>query len=352
MGKFAGPRISKKDRAALKKVVKDLKTKKNGRSRPKQQVATRSMGEIVLAQGVGRVPRTPFGGRDSINLKCWDAFDDAHAALPRSVGPYAIVRATRIFQTSDRYMIFGPNVNAFNEWTTTIAHGAPASKASNAINGPSQSYRWSAQVPGAIVGGDSSFTCVPSAFSLQVLNTNPVQSAGGLIYAAVCPTQLSLADNTRTWAEFETQFTSYMRPRLMSGGKLALRGVQCNSYPLNMSALANFDKIADYGDGVSTWATGTGVASDGQYPTGFAPIVVINASDALLSYAVTTEYRVRFDLNNPGVSSHRHHGVTPDHKWDSMMRKAVSLGNGVIDIADKVATFGQLTSRLAPGLMA
>jgi hypothetical protein len=132
-----------------------------------------------------------------------------------------------------------------------------------------------------------------------------------------------------------------MKPRLMSGGKLALRGVQMNAYPLNMNALSDFQKITNYGDGDKTWASNTGSAGDAQYLTGFTPMVVINTSGEVLTYAVCVEYRVRFDLSNPAVSSHRHHPVTTDKVWDGMVKKAIALGNGVKDIADVVATMGQ-----------
>lgn len=338
-------KITKKDRAAIAKVARDLRQRKprKGKAPHKRQpmAATRSMGEIVLAQGVGRVPRTPFGGTPGTSIRCWDAFDHSHAGLPRSVGPYAIVRTTRIFSTSARFNLFGTAVDEYNNWTTTIAWSAGASLDTSAVNAHNGVYAHVTNPPGALIGDSSNFTCVPSAMSVQIMNPQSLNNAGGIIFSAVCPTQLSMCDNTRTWGEFESSFTAYMRPRLMSGGKLALRGVQMNAYPLNMNALSDFQKITDYGDGTKTWASDSGNAGDAQYLAGFTPMVVINTSGEDLTYAVCVEYRVRFDLTNPAVSSHRHHPVTTDRTWDGMVKKAIALGNGVKDIADVVATMGQ-----------
>jgi len=320
----------------------------NARARPKRApVATRGLGEIVLAQGVGKVPRNPFGCRHMAgNMLCWDAFHEAHAPLPRAIGPYAVVRTTRIFNSQLRHMVFGCAVDGYDQWTSTIAWGGTG----GAINAANATYTWSGKPPGVLSGDTSTLSVVPAAMSVQILNPSSIDSASGVIYAAVCPTQLNLIDNTRTWTDFETQFTSFMKPRLLSGGKLALRGVQMNSYPLNMSVLSSFEKINDYGDGYRTWKTGTGTDADAQYITGLAPMVVVNTSEKDLTYAVTTEYRVRFDISNPAVASHKLHGCTPDKTWDTMLHKAIAMGNGVKDIVETVASIGQ-AARAMPALM-
>lgn len=338
----------KRDRAALSKVIKDLKKrgakKRNGRRLIDRTIATRGMAENVLAQGVGQVPRNPFGSVPGLSLACLDAFNEQHASLPRAVGPYAVVRTTRIIPSDHKYMIFGTAMDDYENWTTTVAWGATSGQDNVPINSTDGVYTFKGGPPGGSLGDPSCLTCVPSAMSVQILNGAAVNEANGIIYGAVCPTQLAMIDNSRRWKDFEHQFTSFMRPRLMSGGKLALRGVQMNAYPLNMNALSNFQKIQDYPDGKKTWASGTGHDGNAQYLTGFTPMVVINTSGQELSYLVTVEYRVRFDISNPAVSSHRHHPVTSDASWEALIRKAVALGNGVRDIAEIVATVGQSVS--------
>lgn len=223
-------------------------------------------------------------------------------------------------------------------WSNTIAWGS--SSLSSPVNGTNATNVYCTSVPGVAVGAESTFTCVPSAMSVQVMNTNALQDTSGMVIAAVCPTQLSLVDNTRTWSDFTNEFTAYMRPRLMSAPKLALRGIQMNSYPLNMSTLSDFQTIQDYSDGPITWITQSSDPAASQELSGFAPMVVLNTHGTNLSYAVTVEYRVRFDISNPAVASHRHQGITSDLTWDKMIKSAIALGNGVRDIADVVATAG------------
>ena len=126
----------------------------------------------------------------------------------------------------------------------------------------------------------------------------------------------------------------------MSAGKLALRGVQMDSYPLNMSALADFRPVANTADAAVTWD-----ATNLIHPLGFAPIVVINQASTetpplKLNFLVTVEWRVRFDIGNPAVASHTHHGVSSDQHWDDLIRQAVQKGAGVADIVERVANAG------------
>lgn len=316
------------------------------RSNGGNKTATRSMAEIVLAPGVGRVPRNPFGSARGMSLRCWDAFDSAHAPLPRSIGPYAVVRTTRIFQSNKRVNVFGVTKNPIssdstNVWSNVICF--QSNNTSNPINDTNNTDIKTIPIPGGTIDEDSTLSCVPAAISVQVMNPNSLQTTSGIVYAAVCPTQLNLCNNTRSWEDFEDEFTSYMKPRLLSAPKLALRGVQMNSYPLNMSTLSQFDKVIKYGDQPITWASGIPETSLLSLD-GLAPMVVVNRNGANLTYCVSVEWRVRFDIGNPAVSSHKHHGITPDSVWDNMVRAATSLGNGVRDIAEVVATAGQAAS--------
>jgi len=137
------------------------------------------------------------------------------------------------------------------------------------------------------------------------------------------------------------KFVQFQNPRLLAASKLALRGVQISSYPLNMSEVSKFTALSKNGD--ITFTYDETVAE----PTGWAPIVIYNPDGANLELLITVEYRVRFDLDHPASASHTYHPVASDSTWDKMTRSAAALGNGVMDIADVVANTGMAVGRAA-----
>ena len=310
---------------------------KRRRQPPKE--GRRSQADKVLAQGAGKTVSKAFGSSKGHGLECWDAFHPCHLALPRAVGPYTVVRTTSLLTSSDKVNIFGAfqyRVPGFPEdkWSTTVCLSSVTSTAP--INGPGNTFAKSIPLPGAGTTG-SSLTAVPSAISVQVMNPNPLQTTQGICAGAVSMTQLNLKGRVETWNDFSSEFISYMRPRLMSAGKLALRGVQMDSYPLNMTACSAFAPVIDPPEGAFDWTLNSALT-----PMGWAPLVFINSSDSPLElkFLVTVEWRVRFDMGNPAVSSHHNHGVTSDSKWSNMIDSAVGRGHGVLDIVEKVANTG------------
>ena len=310
--------------------------------RKKVKSDRRSRADVVQAQGTGRTVQRAFAGtRRTTGLEGWDAFSPAHLPLPRSVGPYTVTKTTALITSNDRVNIIGSfadnDPTGTKHWTNvgllkSIDSALP-------ISDPSNTFLQTIPFPGNIVTG-SGLTAVPAAVSVQVMNPNPLQSTSGIVAAAVCPTQLDLRGRTETWAEFGTEFISYMRPRLLSAGKLALRGVQLDSYPLNMGALDEFRPVISWSDSVTTWDNNLWV-----YPQGWAPIVIVNQASSddpplELNLLVTIEWRTRFDIGNPAVSSHSHHGVSSDQHWDRLIRTAVNRGAGAMDIVERVANAG------------
>jgi hypothetical protein len=75
-------------------------------------------------------------------------------------------------------------------------------------------------------------------------------------------------------------------------------------------------------------------------PEGWAPMAIYNPNNTPLSLLVTVEWRVRFDISNPAVSSHTHHGVSSDIAWEKKIAQATNELPGVLDIVDKVASSG------------
>jgi hypothetical protein len=189
-------------------------------------------------------------------------------------------------------------------------------------------------------------TVTPSAFTVQIMNPNSLMNTSGIVYAGVMHTQAAIATRPETWDDYFDKFIEFQSPRLMSAGKLALKGVQINSYPLNMAELADFTAIEQDVDELTTWSESSNVFN----PTGFAPIMVYNAQapDLSLEYLVTTEWRVRFDLDHPASSAHRQHGIASDRLWAYLMSKATAMGNGVLEIADLVSNAGQVAKQMKP----
>jgi len=301
----------------------------NGRARADRQ----------LAQGTGRAVRRPFlVAPKAHTCRGWDAFDPYHLALPRATGPYAVVRTSSLISTSAKYCQFGVfrNSGAGDLWNNTVLITDVVS--GDPVNGNNNTRRHVVPVPGGIISG-SSMTVVPAAVSVQLMNPEALQTTTGIIAGAVCHTQFDINDRIETYDDLCTAVISYFRPRLMSAAKVALRGVQANAYPLNMSAVSDFKPLAPAVEGTFTM-------NNTMHPEGWAPIIFINQGGVALNFLVSVEWRVRFDVGNPAVASHTHHGVTPDGVWEQAINRAVSMGNGILDIADKVASVGQAVAPL------
>lgn len=375
----------------------------NGRPRRRQRRPTRPAADAmranavsVLAPGVGNTNARPFGNsrmrrkywavnprRRTINPGFFDAFHPAHLPLPRPVAPYTVVRTTKLVTSYSRFNQFQP----FRLSITTLAGNIDpcwSSCVHVGSNRPNFSVgsdnntiinfapRPLANNEGPLQGGG---TCTPSAFSVQLVNSNSLQGADGVMLAAVSPTQMNLGGDLRTWLDLEEYAISYYKPRLLAGAKLALRGVQMDSYPLSMNQVSEFTSMADGflgpipptsgPTGEVTWRGPTadaGKPEDTLTAVGWAPIVCINtnvpetvyAKDLALAadnekykltFLVTTEWRVRFDLGNPAVAGHVSHPLASDECWKRHIDYAISKGHGVLDIVERAANMGE---KIAP----
>jgi hypothetical protein len=195
-------------------------------------------------------------------------------------------------------------------------------------------------------------TLCPSAISVQVLGNQSLQQAHGQLAAAVCPVRLDLRGTSRSWSDIENKFISYFRPRLMSAGKLVLRGVQMDSHPLSMADVSEFRGVhtTNVDDPPGDILPASWSLADAPYdPTGWAPMVIYNPDNTALSLLITIEWRVRFDLSNPAVSSHTHHGVSSDVSWEKHIAAATRQLPGVIDIVEKVASTGMSIASMLRG---
>lgn len=316
------------------------------RAAPRRRAARRGNGDAAalrgIKQGVGRSVARAFGG---VSLTRYhpclhDAFHHAHLPLPRAVGPYTIVRTTQVVTSNKPLQLFGPVLDrAGSRWSdicgiafNTIGNQLGA--ANNVTLSKFSSIRGNASWSGAQV--------TPAAFSVQIMNPNALQTTSGIVYIGRIRTALKPSETlTKTAQDLADQLVSYNNPRLCSAAKLAFRGVQVDLVPFNMSELANFTAIDD--------PTFTQYGAGSPDPYGFAPMFVYNPNTISLQFLVCCEWRVRFDPSNPAQATHEHHPPATESVWAQAQHAAEAVGNGVVDIADRVANVGQAIYRGAAG---
>lgn len=303
-----------------------------------------------LRQGVAAAVTKPFGAapvrRNRVSkrraLRYFSALSPHHLALPRAVGPYTVIRTTSKHTVTQNYTIWGPTTQrdstATEFWTNIIGVGDvdDTLAMSTQLNTTAITDSTFGTI-GAVAAGWDQCMLTPAAFTIQVMNSTPVTSAGGIAYIGKMKTLPDLAGSGRTWSQFGDQFIAYNYPRLCSGGKLALRGVTVSAVPYNMSDLADFRAVFTHSTGDFTWNGGAGLGS--LEFAGFAPIVIAKTSEmASLEVLVTVEWRVRFDPSNPAQASHKLYQPSSDASWAAHVA-AESL-RGTEDIAETIADVG------------
>lgn len=267
-----------------------------------------------------------------------DATMPTHLPLPRGVGPYTVVRTTRRLSSNGKIMLFGTFMQN-GEWSDIVMMRPSNSALAINANNNAQSFRTPLDLRSV---GSSTATCCPAAITVQILNPNALQTTAGIIYGGVAKTQLPIKDRTDSWDEIGDLFVEFMAPRMMSAGKLALKGVKVSAYPLNMAKISEFTPLTSTPDVTGTWSSASGIFG-GLDVVGFTPVVVVNPQQVALEFLVTTEWRVRFDLSNPAVASHVQHPLTTDQHWHSVISAASAMGHGVYDIPDPIAIGGGQT---------
>jgi len=369
----------------FKKVLVQKAITKNKPKRKPSKRSTRRLDAIV--PGVGVTTKSAFGSNGSarsrsspVSLACWDALNPRHLSLPRAVGPYTVIRLTKTFSTSDAVVIIGTfreqylaeTKDGTGNWSTTCAMSCAESELGKYIKpqGPVNQAIWSAYKFDTLEGMERA-QVTPSAITVQVMNANPLQTTGGLVYGGVLKTMLKESNRANiTPGDLKSGIIATQAPRLMSMPKLGLRGVKVQSYPMNMSQLADFQIISDsqFQDGAErstnfAWGTHNSGLADPTHdlpinPSGFAPIMFVRDGDPtpgspdVLTFQVTTEFRVRFDLSNVASASHTHHKVSTDSHWDRLTKVASDAGHGVLDIADSQAVRGAAYSAAEAAAMA
>lgn len=306
------------------------------KARPAKRRVKRSTADRVLAPGTAAYPSRPFGSKDALS---WEhglnALSPVHLPLPRAVGEYTVARIASTVTTNQQWVLVGSfshiqvtdtATSGIKRWLNTgILHagGVGTEAFSN--------KDWTT----APFSGLSNFgvSVVPAAITVQIMSTEPISSAQGLVRVSRMKQAIDFGSTRSTSVYFNDTF-AVNPPRLLSAGKLALRGVQCSCVPSDMTSLSDFRQVIS--DAVfSPEELGLNGASDG-----FFPIMIDNATGQNLSYVVTIEYRVRFDTSNLASAGHTYHKPAPHSVWDKAISCMHGLGHGVVDIADEVASTG------------
>ena len=326
----------KQMKTALKRVKKDLKVKKGKRSKPARSTAT-----VVLAQGTAALPRSSFGSKVSGKrqnvgslVKCLDARLPRTLGLPRAVGPYTVIRTSTIISSSARVIMFAPFMRESSSGKQWFNWCGVADVDTNLpVNGASNTTPIT--MPVDALGGAAEV--VPAALTVQVMNPASLQNAAGMFAMGRVNQQLQIGGSTETWHAWKDRLVSFQSLRMMSGGKLALRGVKCSAAPLNMTEYADFASLYQTDGTNVTW-------TNFMQPSALTPIVFLHANEATLNmeFMVTIEWRVRFDPSHPASASHTHHDTLSDEAWNNVSRAMAYAGHGVEELSEDVSEAGAM----------
>jgi len=292
----------------------------------------------ILYQGVAETAKKNFGSQIEKRrtlaalVRALDAKVTRTLGLPRAVGPYTVIRTNQLVSTTadSNFILFSPiryNETSTNgKWLTScgIMQVGGSGTAVNAANGAQF-------IPTPVSGLGDAANLVPASMTVQVVNSKPLESAQGSYFMGRVSQPFDYGGQTDTWSNLRSRFISYFSPRMLAGGKLALRGVQCSAYPLDMNDYADFTERSN--TFTTTWSK--------QYePCCLSPIVFVSNQQSVadsIQFLVTMEWRVRFDPSHPAAASHTYHETLSDKLWNDV-QKAVGAGtHGVEELAELVA---------------
>lgn len=282
--------------------------------------------------------------------KCLDARVPRTLGLPRAVGPYTVIR-TNSFVTSTEhstFMMFCPLIKKVSDEKRWIPSVGLMQAGTDADAVGADSGIMMMANPLAELGDAAEI--VPAAMTVQCVNSSSLQLATGSFFMGRVNQSFDYGGSTATWSSLRSRFISYFSPRMLAAGKLALRGVKCSSYPLNMSEYSDF-LPRHTNAGMTKWDSTI-------EPAALAPIIFVANQPANtlntggIQFLVTIEWRVRFDPANPAVASHTHHDTLSDEAWNEVMKVSSATSHGVEEMAEEVANGGALYAGAAAARMA
>lgn len=320
------------------------KSSKNGKRRVVPRTG-RGTATRVLAQGAAAYPTGPFGSAAYTTdpKLAFDATCPMHLPLPRAVAPYTILRVTRTLTSADRYVMFGTfygNIAGESERLLSCV-GLHSASGVSTVGTTSWTTLDNDQL-GLFGSTHIGNTYIPAALTVQVMCTDPINTASGLVRGTLLRQAINLHDQASTVENWYSSACVVNPPRLMTAGKMALRGVVANAVPMNMSKLSDFV----VGRNVASAVTPS-TDYENFTATGMTPIIIENTGGANLAYVVTTEYRVRFEAGLVAAATHVSHPATPLPAWNRCVELASKYGHGIQDIAETIANTGAAIGRAA-----
>jgi hypothetical protein len=313
-----------------------------------------------VQNGTGALPQKGFGngrrrarknGAGRAAAVPVDAYLDArhplHLALPRPIAPYSVIRTTEnIAFTAGEYgslIVLGP-MREFGQmsgdtpnWSNVIAVSGNAHTAAINAAGNTMLHVMSTMSSATL---NNSSVC-PSAFTVQIMNGEPLQTTAGIAYAGMCGQCLRLCNSADTWDTLTSELTSYTRPRLLAASKLGLRGVQVNAIPADMNEMSEFARVGYRAKGSITWST-----SIPLHFAGMLPIWMYVPEGLTVNFFITVEWRTRFEPGNPAHASHTYHHPASLNTWNRVIQSASSAGSVVRDIVEVAAMAGRAAQML------
>jgi len=313
----------------LKKVKKDLGKVKGSKGRV--------LGRVLM-QGTAAAPKKPWGGKSKkgkVNVRtALNATLPTHLGLPRAIGDYAVIRTTALLSSTRKFNLFCPMLRMGAEYQSNqwyAACGLGSINSSQAVNHALNTDMYAMPLSGL----NGAASAVPAALTVQVMNPQALQTTTGIFAMGRANTPFIVGGETRTYDTLATEFISFCSPRLLSAAKLALRGVQCSGYPLNMNEYSEFEPFHD------AIASPFGWDNANPHPAALTPIIFIGDGSTTINFLVTIEWRVRFDPTNPAIAAHTFHDVVPDSVYNDLLKGMSAMGHGVEDIAEGVAAAGE-----------
>lgn len=326
-------------RRSVRKSAQPNRQKEWSKAKKKAISRKESSKLLGIKQTAVATTKKPFGGAEGKDERAFDAFDPTHMPMPRAVAPYSVWRSTMNRQTTAQVVIVCPSIittsSGSEAWSSIIAYesAGPASVPSGVV-----ATRF---VPMPSVQTlESNVSLAPNACSVQIMNGEAVQTTTGVVYGGTSTAQLTLKNEaTLTWTDIAENFVSYMSPRVMSAAKLAFRGVQVDSIPMNNVKLGDFmplEKAAQALPYNGPWDN-----TNPLEPSGCSPIVVYNPQGLDLTYLICVEWKCRFGLANPASGSHQHHKPTTVAKMAGIVKGMTGRGHGMRDLPEVVAGRGE-----------
>lgn len=298
--------------------------------RKQKKPVTRKMQQPARKQAAPRPSQPYSGGKSLVSL---NAHHSSHLALPRPTASYSVIKTIRRFNSAERCMLLG-TFKYGDDWTSICAASGNKDIKGDGNDQPMSGDNNCVTHTFPMGDGWAGVSATPSACTVTVTNPNALIATSGMAYAGRCSGSLTPEFTTNTWNEVFEGFINTASPRITSAATLALDPLSANCIPSNMGSLAEFTMVRRENaiDGTTQFTEGEGIN-----PSGFAPLYVYNPNTINLEYLVCTEWRVRFDPNNPASGGHTYHPPASTGLWDGLMRSAYAASDSWVTKAEEAA---------------